>query len=112
MISKNSAEEALVYLTECLENNSSFPEIIFLDIRMPSMDGFDFLREFAKFPPTVHFACNIFILSSSVNSRDIERAKKNSFVSGFITKPLTFSNLEKAVSLLPLRQQNSYSGSA
>jgi CheY-like chemotaxis protein len=111
IISKNSAEEALAYLAECLENNSSFPEIIFLDIRMPSMDGFGFLREFAKFPPTVHFACNIFILSSSVDSRDIERAKKNSFVSGFITKPLTFSNLEKAVSLLPSRQQNSYSGS-
>jgi CheY-like chemotaxis protein len=112
IISKNSAEDALAYLKECLENKASFPEIIFLDIRMPSMDGFDFLREFAKFPPTVHFACNIFILSSSLDSRDIERAKKNPFVLSFITKPLTFNNLEKAVLLIPNRQQRSYSRSA
>ena len=99
VISKTSAEDALEYLNLCVKN-FTLPEIILLDIRMPSMDGFDFLREFAKFPPTVHAACNIFILSSSVDSRDIERVKKNPHVQSFITKPLTLDNFQKALTLL------------
>ncbi len=112
IVSRNSAEDALAYLTLCLENNLSFPEIILLDIRMPSMDGFDFLREFAKFPPSVHSACNIFILSSSVDDRDIERAHKNPYVLSFITKPLTFKNFENALSLLHQQQAKSFTKSA
>lgn len=109
IISKTSAEDSLDYLASCIENYS-LPEIIMLDIRMPSMDGFDFLREFAKFPPAVHAACKVFILSSSVDSRDIERAKKNPFVLSFITKPLTFDSFQKALTLYA--QHKSYSKTA
>ncbi len=112
IISKNSAEDALDYLTACLKNSSSLPEIILLDIRMPSMDGFDFLREFEKFPPSVHSECNIFILSSSIDSRDIERAKQNRHVLSFITKPLTFNNIEIALSVLQDLKPKSYSRTA
>lgn len=105
--SKTSAEDGLEYLATCLKNNSPLPDVILLDIRMPCMDGFEFLREFAKFPQFVHAACHIFIQSSSVDARDIERAKKNHFVLSFITKPLTADNLEKALSLLLHHKQSS-----
>jgi len=112
IVSKTSAEDGLTYLKSCLENNSPLPEIIFLDIRMPLMDGFDFLREFEKLPQTAHAACSIFILSSSVDSRDIERAKANPFVLSFITKPLSFQNLEMALSLLYIHKPTSHPESA
>ena len=84
----------------------SFPEIIFLDLNMPVMDGWDFFetfkREFAHFEEKT----KIFILSSSINPKDVERAKNEKSIVAFLAKPLNAENLEKVLNLLGLKENN------
>ena len=89
VIAKNSGKSALEYL-EANENNSAeLPDVIFLDINMPIVDGFVFLFEFERFNDELKKKCKIAILSSSDNKRDIERIVDNDYVVKYITKPLT-----------------------
>lgn len=91
---KNSGKSALEYLEKHKDNIIRLPDIIFLDINMPIVDGFVFLYEFEKFSETIKGKCRVIILSSSDNKRDIDKIVNNDHVVKFITKPLT----EKALS--------------
>ena len=94
IVIKNSGKSALEYLESNANNPENLPEIIFLDINMPIVDGFVFLYEFDKFPDQIKNHCKIIILSSSDNSRDIDKIVDNNYVIKFITKPLTEEALE------------------
>ncbi len=86
---KNSGKSALDYLKEYQASPENLPNIIFLDINMPIVDGFVFLYEFEKFSEVVRNKCKVIILSSSDNKRDIDKIVNNNHVIKFITKPLT-----------------------
>ena len=86
---KNSGKSALDYLKEHQTSPENLPNIIFLDINMPIVDGFVFLYEFEKFSEVVRNKCKVIILSSSDNKRDIDKIVNNNHVIKFITKPLT-----------------------
>ncbi len=86
---KSSGKSALDYLKENQNNVENLPNIIFLDINMPIVDGFVFLYEFEKFNEVVRNKCKVIILSSSDNKRDIDKIVNNNHVIKFITKPLT-----------------------
>lgn len=86
---KGSGKTALDYLKENENNPENLPNIIFLDINMPIVDGFVFLYEFEKFNELVRNKCKVIILSSSDNKRDIDKIVNNDHVIKFITKPLT-----------------------
>jgi CheY-like chemotaxis protein len=86
---KNSGKSALDYLKEHQTSPEDLPNIIFLDINMPIVDGFVFLYEFEKFSEVVRNKCKVIILSSSDNKRDIDKIVNNNHVIKFITKPLT-----------------------
>jgi CheY-like chemotaxis protein len=86
---KGSGKSALDYLKENQSIVENLPNIIFLDINMPIVDGFVFLYEFEKFSELVRNKCKVIILSSSDNKRDIDKIVNNNHVIKFITKPLT-----------------------
>ncbi len=87
-----SAIEALSHL----EKKESLPSLIFLDINMPEMNGFEFLDAFEKLNTTIHEQCKVLMLSTSENFKDLNRANKNRFVSKFLNKPLSV-NVLKAI---------------
>ena len=92
---KNSGKKALDYLKENENNVDRLPDLIFLDINMPIVDGFVFLYEFEKFNDLIKNKCKVIILSSSDNKRDIDKIVNNDHVIRFITKPLTESALSE-----------------
>ncbi|MCG8383938.1 MAG: response regulator [Cytophagales bacterium] len=92
---KNSGKSALDYLRENQDVIENLPNLIFLDINMPIVDGFVFLYEFEKFSDLIKDRCKVIILSSSDNKRDIDKIVNNNHVIKFITKPLTETALEE-----------------
>ncbi len=97
VFSHTSAKSALEYLRSIdrvpSDVSDFLPELIFLDINMPIMDGFQFLEEFEKLSKKVKDNCKIVLLTSSLNPRDLTEAKKNSHVYKYLNKPLTESNI-------------------
>ena len=93
IVSLNSAQAALAYLKDPQNPNYILPEVIFLDINMPGMDGWDFLDEFSKIDYIDISDIKIIMLSTSSRTEDIEKAKKNVFVDNYTIKPLNYDNL-------------------
>jgi len=88
VVVKNSGELALRFLQENASNKEVLPQVIFLDLNMPVMDGFAFLTEYEKLPEDVRNGIKIVVLSSSISPEDINRASTNPFVIKYVNKPL------------------------
>lgn len=89
---------ALNYLKENLNNDTHLPNIIFLDLSMPVMDGWQFLDEYALLKIKNKSKITVYICSSSISPYDITRAKSISDVTDFIIKPITKEKLTEIVS--------------
>jgi CheY-like chemotaxis protein len=94
----NGARSAIEFLKNMEKispgTTEAFPDIIFLDIDMPLMDGFAFLDEFDKMKEETKKHCKIIMLTSSINPYDINKSKKYDYVKKYIRKPLSEDNIK------------------
>jgi len=80
-------EEGLTFIqNECIK--SLVPIILFLDINMPTLTGWEFIEQYEKFSEDVKKQISIYLVSSSLDPRDVDKAESNKYIKGFISKPL------------------------
>lgn len=89
----DKAQEALDYLKEI---NAQIPDFIFIDVVMPHMNGFEFIREFNNLPPDLKSRTNIIFISSSFLTA-AQQAELNRYdvQVSVVEKPLSKMTLDK-----------------
>jgi CheY-like chemotaxis protein len=94
LIIKNSAREALDYIHATKNDPENKPDLIFLDINMPGMNGWEFLSEYNLLDEAIKNKTVVIMLTTSSNPDDLTKAKACGHVFDYITKPLTKEIME------------------
>ncbi len=94
----NSGVAALAYLKENANNEVALPDVIFLDIYMPLMDGFSFLDSFLELNwPPENMPLIVFV-SSTINDYDFQKMEHyNSIRKHFVSKPITMDAVAELI---------------
>lgn len=92
--------EAISFLESVKDNPGELPEVILLDLFMPVMDGWGFLEKYLQLKPYLKKKITIYIVTSSIDPADVQKATSNSDVSGFVIKPLTRDKFLNTINLM------------
>jgi len=94
IITAKNGEEALQYFNSIInKEENKLPNLIFLDLNMPVMDGWEFLDNFSTNKYSEINSTKIVILSSTIDPEDLQKSKKYPMVIDFLSKPITTNML-------------------
>lgn len=94
----NNGQDAIDGLTELNDQGENLPDVIFLDLNMPLMTGWEFLDDFVKIPLQDREKVILYIVSSSVDPRDLKRVQSYNIIHKYILKPVSPKDLESVLS--------------
>lgn len=103
----NNGQEAFDYFKAHKGQKSKIPSVLFVDINMPLMNGWEFVEKITPYFDKELDNFDVFIMTSSIDNRDVEKSKKFKLIKKFVSKPLTINMIEKLISKR-LQQYNAY----
>ncbi|GMN09727.1 response regulator [Croceitalea sp. MTPC9] len=92
-----NGKEAIEGMQNYLKEGKKLPDVIFLDINMPVMNGWDFLEEFMSIPNLNEGDILLYVVSSSIDPADLQKAKEFKLVSNYILKPIMPKQLNEII---------------
>jgi len=96
----NDGKDGIDYFEALLQNldNKNIPEVILLDLNMPVMDGWEFIERFTAIRNKFEKTITLYVVSSSINKTDVDKAKSLSSVKNYLVKPVNIDELEAVFS--------------
>ncbi|VXB93274.1 response regulator [Maribacter litoralis] len=91
--------QPLKFIQDNVRSTDELPDIIFLDLHMPILNGFDFIKDFQKVASQIEKDIRIVMLTSSINAEDVEIAKSFPEISNYFIKPIKHRDLEKIMNI-------------
>lgn len=95
IISYSSSIEALQFMKEQIQDHIQLPDFIFIDIRMPEMNGFELVDEMMKFPLELFAHSKVFFVTSSLDQRDKYKSDDYPIITGFKEKTISVEQLQE-----------------
>lgn len=89
-----NGKEAIEYFKKSKIENIELPELILLDLNMPVMNGWEFLDEFDNIRESLEINPSLYVVSSSIDPIDSEKARSKKFVEDYISKPISLKTFE------------------
>ena len=94
----NNGSEAIQYLEEHAEDENALPDLLFLDINMPLVDGWMFMEDYISLKSRINKIIQIYMISSSIDPKDVERAKAIREIKEYVTKPVSQQKFAELIS--------------
>lgn len=99
VVSVRDGREGINYLTKAVDGKYPQPDLIFLDVNMPVMNGWEFLEEYETLEAGQKAGLVIVMLTTSLNPEDKEKARAYNTLDDFVSKPLTTKKLTEILNL-------------
>jgi CheY-like chemotaxis protein len=91
----DNALHVLEYLDHNKSNTTKLPDLIFVDLNMPEISGWQFLDNYQKLLPFISKPIDVYITSSSIDPQDIAHSKEYPFIKSYIFKPISTDKLKE-----------------